>query len=79
MRPLLLYVGVEPKKRIVDDLVFECAEAATYLTYRDSKTVIENLTNARFHGVGFMNVFKEVGEFMNEERRKAPAVRSGFD
>ena len=44
-RPLLLYVGVEPKKRIVDDLVFECAEAATYLTYRDSKAVIENLTN----------------------------------
>ena len=27
--PLLLYMGVEPKKRLVDDLVFECAEAAT--------------------------------------------------
>ncbi len=24
MRPLLLYVGVEPKKRIVDDLSLEC-------------------------------------------------------
>jgi hypothetical protein len=44
MRPLLLFIGVEPRKRIVEDLVLECAEAATYLTYRDSKKVIENLT-----------------------------------
>ena len=47
LRPFLLYIGVEPKRRIVDDLVFECAETATYLTYRDSKTVIENLTKAK--------------------------------
>jgi hypothetical protein len=36
LRPFLLYVGVEPRRRIVDDLVLECAEAATHLTYRDS-------------------------------------------
>jgi hypothetical protein len=30
MRPLLLIIGVEPRKRIVDDLVLECAEAATH-------------------------------------------------
>ena len=59
-RPLLLYVGVLPKKRIVDDLTIECAEVATYLTYRDSKTVIENLTNAGFQGAGFMIVCSEL-------------------
>jgi len=32
--------------KVVDDLDFECADAATYLTYRDSKTVIEALTKA---------------------------------
>jgi len=36
MSPLLLYIGLEPRKRIVDDLVLECAETATHLTYRDS-------------------------------------------
>jgi len=46
MRPLLLYIGLEPWKRVVDDLDFECAEVATYLTYRDSKTLIEALTKA---------------------------------
>lgn len=71
-RPLLLYVGVEPKKRIVDDLVFECAEAATYLTYRDSKTVIENLTNAEVSRCRIHDCAQRVGEFMNQERRKAP-------
>jgi hypothetical protein len=71
-RPLLLYVGVEPKKRIVDDLVFECAEAATYLTYRDSKTVIENLTNAEVSRCRIHDCAQRVGEFMNHERRKAP-------
>lgn len=44
--PLLLYFGIRPRQRIVDDLVLECAELATYLTYRDSEMVIENLTNA---------------------------------
>jgi len=31
----------------VDDLVLESAEAATLLTYRDTKTIIEGLTKAR--------------------------------
>lgn len=35
MRPLLLHLGVEPRRRIVDDLVLESAEAATLLTIRD--------------------------------------------
>lgn len=39
--------GLGPRKRVVHDLVLECAEAAAYLTYRDSKTVIENLTKTR--------------------------------
>ncbi len=73
-RPLLLYVGVEPRKRIVDDLVFECAEAATYLTYRDSKTVIENLTSVEVSRCRIHDCVKEVGEFITEERRKAPSV-----
>ncbi len=72
-RPLLLYVGVESKKRIVDDLVFECAEAATYLTYRDSKTVIENLTNVEVSKCRIHDCVQSVGAFMNEERRKDPA------
>ncbi|MFX1534820.1 MAG: hypothetical protein ACFFDI_11405 [Promethearchaeota archaeon] len=57
MRPLLLYVGVAPRKRIVDDLVLECAEAATYLTYRDSKAVIDNLTWAEVSRAGYMIAF----------------------
>ena len=73
MRPLLLYVGMEPKKRIVDDLVLECAEAATYLTYRDSKAVIENLTNAQVSRHRIHDCVQKVGVFMNEERRKEPA------
>jgi len=72
-RPLLLYVGVESKRRIVDDLVFECAEAATYLTYRDSKTVIKNLTNAEVSRCRIHDCVEKVGAFMNEERRKEPA------
>lgn len=71
MRPLLLYVGVEPKRRIVDDLVFECAEIATYLAYRDSKTVIENLTNAEVSRSRIHGCVQRVGEFMNNERRKS--------
>lgn len=72
--PLLLYMGVEPKKRIVDDLVFECAEAATYLTYRDSKTIIENLTWAQVSRCRIHDCVQRVGAFMNEERRKALSV-----
>ncbi len=74
MRPLLLYVGVEPKKRIVDDLSLECAEIATYLTYRDSKTVIENLTNAEVSRCRIHECVQRVGEFMNKQRRESPAV-----
>jgi transposase-like protein len=73
MRPLLLYVGVEPRKRIVEDLVLECAEAAIYLTYRDSKAVIENLTCAEVSRTRIHECVRKVGEFMNEERRKALA------
>ena len=72
MRPLLLYIGVEPRKRIVEDLVLECAEAATYLTYRDSKAVIENLTFAEVSRQRIHDCVQRVGSFMNEERRKAP-------
>jgi hypothetical protein len=73
-RPLLVYVGVEPKKRLVDDLVFKCAEAATYLTYRDSKTVVENLTWAEVSRCRIHDCVMKVGAFMNEERRRAPLV-----
>jgi hypothetical protein len=73
MRPLLLYVGVEPRKRIVEDLVLECAEAATYMTYRDSKTVIENLTWAEVSRCRIHECVQKVGAFMNGERRKTPA------
>ena len=73
MRPFLLYVGVESKQRIVDDLVLECAEAATYLTFRDSKAVIENLTWAEVSRTRIHECVQKVGEFMNEERRRAPA------
>ncbi len=73
MRPLLLYVGVEPRKRIVEDLVLECAEAASYLTYRDSKAVIENLTWAEVSRTRIHECVQKVGEFMNEERRRTPA------
>jgi len=38
-KPLLLDLGVEPRRRIVDDLVLESAEAASLLTYRDAVTV----------------------------------------
>lgn len=72
LRPLLVYVGVEPKKRIIDDLTLECAEIATYLTYRDSKSVIENLTNAEVSRCRIHGCVQRVGEFMNSERRKSP-------
>jgi len=74
MRPLLLWIGLEPKKRIVEDLVLECAEVATYLTYRDSKAVIESLTWAKVSRCRIHQCVQRVGAFMNEERRKAPVV-----
>lgn len=73
LRPLLLYFGVEPRKRIIEDLVFECAETATYMTYRDSKTVIENLTWAEVSKTRIHGCVQKVGSFMNEERQKTSA------
>jgi len=70
-RPLLVYVGVLPRQRIVDDLVLECAELATYLTYRDSKMMIENLTSAEVSKCRIHGCVQRVGAFMNKERRKA--------
>jgi len=69
MRPLLLYIGVEPRRRIVEDLAVECAEAATYLTYRDSKTLIENLTYATISKNRIYQCVQTVGGFMNQERQ----------
>jgi len=71
MRPLLLFLGVEPRKRIVEDLVLECAETATYLTYRDAEAVIEGLTFAEVSRQRIHDCVQRVGSFMNEERRKA--------
>jgi len=70
MRPLLLYLGVEPRVRIVDDLVLESAEAATYLTYRDTVTVIEALTKAETSKHRVHRYVQQVGTYMDEERRK---------
>jgi hypothetical protein len=70
LRPLLLYIGVEPRKRIVDDLIMECAETATYLTYRDSKTIIEDLTKARVSKHRIHSSVQTVGAYMGEERGK---------
>jgi len=71
LRPLLLDVGVEPWKRVVEDLDFECAETATYLTYRDSKTVIENLTKARVSKHRIRACAQRVGALIGKERRQA--------
>ena len=71
MRPLLLHIGVEPRKRIVDDLVLESAEAATYLTYRDTKTIIEGLTKAETSKHRIHGYVQRVGTYMDKERRKA--------
>jgi transposase-like protein len=73
MRPLLLYIGLEPRKRIVDDLVLECAEVATYLTYRDSKKVIQNLTSAEASKHRIHYCVQKVGAFIEQERREAAA------
>ena len=70
LRPLLLYVGIEPWKRVVDDLDFECAETATYLTYRDSKAVIENLTKAEVSKHRIHSYVQKVGAFIEKERRE---------
>jgi len=71
MRPFLLCMGLEPRKRIVDDLVLECAEAANYLTYRDSEKVIESLTGAEVSRHRVHSCVQRVGAHMDRERRKA--------
>nr|MDO8080406.1 transposase [Candidatus Freyarchaeota archaeon] len=70
LRPFLLYLGLEPRKRIVDDLDFECAETAILLTYRDSQTVIRNLTKATVPKSRIHSYVQEVGAFVDQERRK---------
>ena len=70
LRPLLLYIGVEPRKRIVDDLIMECAETATYLTYRDPKTIIEDLTKARISRHRIHSSVQRIGAYVEEERGK---------
>ena len=78
LRPFLLYAGLEPKKRIVDDLVLECAEAATYLTYRDSKTVIENFTKTRISKHRIHSYVQEIGAFMDKERKETALKKVGL-
>jgi transposase-like protein len=70
LRPLLLDMGVKPWQRVVEDLVFECAETATYLTYRDTKTVIENLTKAKVSKHRIHSCVQKVGAFIDKERRE---------
>ena len=66
----MIYLGVYSRQRIVNDLDLECAEVATYLTYRDSKTVIENLTHAEVSKDRIHICAQKVGDFINQERRK---------
>nr|MDO8083046.1 transposase [Candidatus Freyarchaeota archaeon] len=70
LRPFLLYLGLEPRKRVVDDLIFECAESATLLTYRDAQTVIRNLTKAEVPKSRIHSYVQQVGAFVDQERRK---------
>jgi transposase-like protein len=79
LRPLLLYIGIESKQRLVNDLSLECAESATYLTYRDSKTVLENLTHAKVSKDRIHACAQEVGGFMNQTRRKSSAAGDDVD
>jgi len=69
-RPLLVYLGIYSRQRIIDDLDLECAEVATYLTYRDSKAVIENLTHTEISKNRIHACTQKVGDFMNQTRRK---------
>ena len=63
-------MGVEPKKRIINDLDLECAETATYLTYRDTKTVIENLTKAKVSRHRIHSCVQKIGAYIDKERRE---------
>ena len=76
LRPFLLYLGLGPRKRVVDDLDFECAELATLLTYRDSQTVIRNLTKAEVPKHRIHSYVQKVGAFIDEERRKEDNTRT---
>jgi len=77
-KPLLLDLGVEPRRRIVDDLVIESAEAASLLTYRDTVTLIESLTKAETSKHRVHRYVQEVGSYMNAERRKSLPDRVGI-
>ena len=65
LRSFLLHLVLEPRKRIVGDLDFECAELATLLTYRDSQTVIRNLTKAEVPKYRIHSYVQEVGAFID--------------
>ena len=71
MRPLLLHIDVEPRKRIVDDLVLEYAEGVTYLTCRDVVTIKEVLTKAKTSKHRIHSSVQRVGAYVDRERRKA--------
>jgi transposase-like protein len=75
LTPLLLDLGVEPRRRIVDDLALESAEAATLLTYRDAVKVIESLTEAQTSRHRVHRYVQAVGSYVGEERRKAVPAR----
>jgi hypothetical protein len=45
-KPLLVYVGVLPKQRIIDDLLLECAEIATYPFTQATQTMLRNPLSA---------------------------------
>ena len=62
----------------MDDLVFESAEAATLLTYRDAVTIIESLTKAETSKHRVHRYVQEVGSYMNAERRKSFPDRVGI-
>jgi transposase-like protein len=79
LRPLLLFIGIESKQRLVNDLSLECAELATYLTYRDSKTVLENLTHAKVSKDQIHACVQKVGDFMNQTRRKSSVAETDVD
>jgi len=63
-------------KGVFDDLDFECAGTATYLTYRGSKTVIENLNKAEVSKQGYANTSRRWGLLLrrNVKKRKMGRV-----
>jgi hypothetical protein len=75
MKPLLLWIGLEPWKRIIEDLVLECARGG-YLSLLIviRKQLLRISLTRRFPEIGFMNAFQKVGEFMNQERHRALAM-----